>query len=156
MVLALGTRFGETDWWGKAPNWAQQPAQKTIQVDVDEEILGCTKPTDLTVLADAGLFIEALCTAVEARRGRINVEKRKAYLAGIAESRRQQQEKLSKHLADPDSRFITAQVPRACDRLFKDDTTREDTSVLDAVREDAEDFRRSVSRGGATCRWAGG
>ncbi len=34
----------------------------------------------------------------------------------------------------------------AFDRLFKDDTTREDTSVLDAVREDAEDFRRSVSR----------
>jgi len=35
----------------------------------------------------------------------------------------------------------------AFDRLFKDDTTREDTSVLDAVREDAEDFRRTVSRG---------
>jgi len=35
----------------------------------------------------------------------------------------------------------------AFDRLFKDDSTREDTSVLDAVREDAEDFRRSVSQG---------
>jgi hypothetical protein len=35
----------------------------------------------------------------------------------------------------------------AFDRLFKDETTREDVSVLDAVREDAEDFRRSVSRG---------
>lgn len=35
----------------------------------------------------------------------------------------------------------------AFDRLFKDETTREDVSVLDAVREDAEDFRRTVSRG---------
>ena len=35
----------------------------------------------------------------------------------------------------------------AFDRLFKDESTREDVSVLDAVREDAEDFRRTVSRG---------
>ncbi len=35
----------------------------------------------------------------------------------------------------------------AFDRLFKDETTREDVSVLDAVREDAEDFRRTVSLG---------
>ena len=34
----------------------------------------------------------------------------------------------------------------AFDRLFKDESTREDVSVLDAVREDAEDFRRTVSR----------
>ena len=35
----------------------------------------------------------------------------------------------------------------AFDRLFKDEATAEDVSVLDAVREDAEDFRRSISRG---------
>ena len=35
----------------------------------------------------------------------------------------------------------------AFDRLFQNEATREDVSVLDAVREDAEDFRRSISRG---------
>ena len=35
----------------------------------------------------------------------------------------------------------------AFDRLFKDEAAAEDASVLDAVREDAEDFRRSISRG---------
>ena len=68
VVLALGTRFGETDWWGKAPNWAQPPEQRLIQVDVDEEILGLNKPTELAVLADAKVFLRALIAELEGRK----------------------------------------------------------------------------------------
>ncbi len=60
LVLALGTRFGETDWWGKPPYWGDPEAQRVIHVDCDEEILGLNRPVDLPVLADVRRFAEAL------------------------------------------------------------------------------------------------
>jgi acetolactate synthase-1/2/3 large subunit len=60
VVLALGTRFGETDWWGKPPYWGHPDEQRVIQVDCDEEILGLNRPIDLGILADVGVFGEAL------------------------------------------------------------------------------------------------
>ena len=47
LVLAVGTRFGETDWWGKPPYWRSTAEQRMIQVDVDEQVLGLNKPIDL-------------------------------------------------------------------------------------------------------------
>ena len=67
LVLALGTRFGETDWWGKAPYWSHPSQQKMIQVDADGEMLGMNKPADLAILADAKLFLAALAERLEAR-----------------------------------------------------------------------------------------
>jgi acetolactate synthase-1/2/3 large subunit len=58
VVLALGTRFGETDWWGKPPYWGDPETQKLIQVDTDEEILGLNRPLDLAILSDARVFGE--------------------------------------------------------------------------------------------------
>ena len=60
VVLVLGSRLGETDWWGKPPYWGKPDEQKMIQVDIDEEILGLNKATELAVLADAGAFLSAL------------------------------------------------------------------------------------------------
>ncbi|MDZ7308464.1 MAG: thiamine pyrophosphate-binding protein, partial [candidate division KSB1 bacterium] len=34
VVLTLGSRLGETDWWGKPPYWAPAGKQKMIQVDI--------------------------------------------------------------------------------------------------------------------------
>ena len=50
LVLALGTRFGETDWWGKAPYWKSPSDQKLIQVDIDPEILGAIRRADLAAI----------------------------------------------------------------------------------------------------------
>ena len=59
VVLALGTRFGETDWWGKAPKWGSPDEQTLIQVDVENVKRGiwfykCTARVDgkLAVSAD--------------------------------------------------------------------------------------------------------
>ena len=38
VVLVLGSRLGETDWWGKAPYWNAN--QTVIQVDIDPMVLG--------------------------------------------------------------------------------------------------------------------
>ena len=40
VVLVVGSRLGETDWWGKPPYWGKPGEQKMIQVDIDQEILG--------------------------------------------------------------------------------------------------------------------
>jgi acetolactate synthase-1/2/3 large subunit len=60
VVLALGTRFGETDWWGKPPYWRAAAEQQVVQVDVDEQMLGLNKPIDLGIVADARAFLTAL------------------------------------------------------------------------------------------------
>jgi acetolactate synthase I/II/III large subunit len=60
VVLALGTRFGETDWWGKAPYWRRPAEQRVVQVDVDEQMLGLNKPIDVGIVADVRVFLRAL------------------------------------------------------------------------------------------------
>jgi acetolactate synthase-1/2/3 large subunit len=60
LVLALGTRFGETDWWGKPPYWGDPQQQATIQVDCDPEVLGLNRPVSLPILGDVKCYLEAL------------------------------------------------------------------------------------------------
>ncbi len=72
LVLVLGSRLGETDFWGKAPYWARPEDQKLIQVDLDLEHLGNNRPVDLAVQGDVGAFVDALlaCPAKGDREGR--------------------------------------------------------------------------------------
>ena len=44
LVLVVGSRLGETDWWGKAPYWRPPSEQPMIQVDIDGHLLGANKP----------------------------------------------------------------------------------------------------------------
>ena len=67
VVLAIGSRIGETDWWGKAPYWRRASEQRMIQVDVDEEMMGLNKPVDLAVVADAATFLNQLADVLERR-----------------------------------------------------------------------------------------
>ena len=70
LVLVVGSRLGETDWWGKAPYWRHPSEQQMIQVDIDGHILGANKPAALTVLADAKLFLAALADRLAGSHGR--------------------------------------------------------------------------------------
>jgi acetolactate synthase-1/2/3 large subunit len=121
MVLALGTRFGETDWWGKPPYWGDPAVQRVVQVDTDEEILGLNRPIDLGILADVGVFAEALLAELKgmalgdlaAREDRLaEWAKRaadvRAFLRGAASDER----------AEP---MHSAFVPLVCRDFFDDD-----------------------------------
>ena len=87
VVLAVGTRFGETDWWGKAPYWRRATEQRLVQVDVDEEILGLNKPVDVAVLADAKDFLGRLADELERRDLSAVLPARTARVAGYAEEK---------------------------------------------------------------------
>ncbi len=118
VLLVLGSRLGETDWWGKAPNWAQAPKQTTIQVDNDEDILGLNKPVDVAILADAKAFLAALHDALVRRKDGIAAEGRIERLEGYAKQRSAQRAKLDNHLDDHAEPVNTAHVADLCGEAF--------------------------------------
>ena len=123
VVLVVGSRLGETDWWGKPPYWGKPDEQKLIQVDIDEEILGLNKATELAIVADAGTFLSAL--AADLRQSPLSDERlqaNRARTAGLAEGVGKVRAQLDMALQNMASPMHSAQVPAACQRFFGDDT----------------------------------
>jgi len=123
VVLALGTRFGETDWWGKPPYWGDPESQRVIQVDCDPQMLGLNRPVDLAVLADVRPFLAALLAELKgldlgdlAARESL-VARRAEQIAGLKSF-------LRGAAADEEaSPLHSAFVPLICREFFDDDAT---------------------------------
>ncbi len=126
VVLAVGTRFAETDWWGKAPHWRRPGEQKVVQVDSDDELLGVNKPVDVAVLADARVFLarlgerlraDDLAAALDAGRAA-----RQGRLAGYVDKRHETRGMLDGVLASVSDPLHTAHLPALMQRVLPDDT----------------------------------
>jgi acetolactate synthase-1/2/3 large subunit len=118
LVLVVGSRLGETDWWGKAPYWRHPSEQQMIQVDVDGHVLGANKPAALNVLADAKLFLAALAELLPALTGRMNLDARRRQVAKYREQARAERAKLDEKLADLAVPMNPAHVAHACQQAF--------------------------------------
>jgi len=120
VVLCLGSRIGETDWWGKAPYWATPDVQKFIQVDVDEEAIGRTRQVDLGVVGDVKVFLQRLISVLKERKYLPGQRKEKiTRLAGeIAADRAE----LDKKLQDSASPMVTGHVGHICRDMFPEDS----------------------------------
>jgi acetolactate synthase-1/2/3 large subunit len=118
LVLVVGSRLGETDWWGKAPYWRHASEQQMIQVDIDGHILGANKPAALNVLADAKLFLAALAERLTAATGRMNLEARQRKVAKYREKAREERTKLDEKLADMAVPMNPAHVAHVCQQVF--------------------------------------
>ncbi len=121
LVLVLGSRLGETDWWGKPPYWAPPLKQQMIQVDLEEENLGANKPATLAILSDVKVFLQALSRALEARVGQIDVDARQKQLASFKYKMERNTRKLNVALKDFNTPVHPAQVVHACQEFFKED-----------------------------------
>jgi acetolactate synthase-1/2/3 large subunit len=66
VVLAVGTRFGELDGWGRPPLWGATGTQTVIQVDSDPASIGVNRPVDLALIGDAQAVLRALLAGVAA------------------------------------------------------------------------------------------
>lgn len=64
VVLAVGTRFGELDFWGRPPVWRAAAQQKVIQIDADPQNIGLNRPADLALVGDAKVVLAQLLDAV--------------------------------------------------------------------------------------------
>lgn len=121
VVMTIGSRLGETDWWGKPPYWASPSKQQHIQVDLDEEILGLNKPADVAILADAGEFLRQLIAEIE-KRGAKPLAQRQSVLQRYADGRKKDREHLDKMFQRDDHPLTAGHVARACQEVFPKDS----------------------------------
>ncbi len=69
VVLAIGTRFAETDAssWDPAYTW-RFPPSRLIQIDIDPAEIGRNYPVEIGVVADAAAAVRAIADAALAQR----------------------------------------------------------------------------------------
>lgn len=121
VVLSLGTRIGETDWWGKPPYWRRPAEQRHIQVDIDEQMLGRNKPVDVAVAADIRSFCEALLDELKQRSAGPSSARQEAWLTGIGAERKAARAELDAAVDLTRQPLHTPAVPTICQRVLGDD-----------------------------------
>ena len=120
VALVLGSRLGETDWWGKPPYWAPPSEQTMIQVDVDPEALGRNRPVDLPIQADVKATLRALIA--ELRGGRLGGRRtQQAFCKELQDACAARRKKLDEHLAKDTLPMHPAHVPVTCQKVLPDD-----------------------------------
>ncbi|MFS0864315.1 thiamine pyrophosphate-binding protein [Fredinandcohnia sp. 179-A 10B2 NHS] len=122
VVLVLGSRVGETDWWGKAPYW--NPSQKVIQVDLDPGILGANKPAEVAIQADVKKFLTQLYSQLHKRKNEIAIDIRKSKIDRILADKEKNRAKLDQHLQDFAVPMNPAHVPAICQEVFPKDSIK--------------------------------
>ncbi len=121
-ALILGSRLGETDWWGKPPYWRTPSEQPTVQVDIDDRMLGANKPVQVAVHADVGVFLRALLVRLEARKGEQSLAVRRERLKKYRVDIGRYQAKLDQPLTTSGTPMHPAHAATICDRLFPAET----------------------------------
>ena len=117
-VLVLGSRLGETDWWGKAPYWAPASQQQLIQVDLDPDTLGNIRPAQVAAQADVGEFLRALLVEL----GTVEIPAaRVSWVDSIRKLAEKRRAKLDKHLKKTQMPMHPSLVAPACQEVFGDD-----------------------------------
>ncbi len=120
LALVLGSRLGETDWWGKPPYWAPASEQKLIQIDIDPSVPGNNRPADLAVLADVKLFLRQLIDAL--RAGGTGAEPaREQWIDSLKTACAERRAKLDEHLKKTHMPMHSAHVATTCRQIFADD-----------------------------------
>ncbi len=121
-VLILGSRLGETDWWGKPPYWRKPSEQTTIQVDLDGDMIGLNKPVDLAIVADAKRFLEMLGDELQRRQANIKLDGRRSRVTGYAKAMKDDRAGWDKALTDMAIPMHPAHIGAVCRELFPPDS----------------------------------
>jgi acetolactate synthase-1/2/3 large subunit len=69
VVLLVGGRLGEGDFWGRPPLWGEINTQRWIQIDIEPQNIALNRPVDLALVGDAKSTLRALLEAVKMRTG---------------------------------------------------------------------------------------
>jgi acetolactate synthase I/II/III large subunit len=121
VVLALGTRFGETDWWGKAPYWAKPENQALIQVDCDAQIIGLNKPVTLGIQGDAKAFLADLIAELKSRKINRAGSAHEARVQAYHKAKTENGEAAMMFMSAVEVPMHTFQLPVICQEVFDDD-----------------------------------
>jgi len=69
LVLLVGGRLGDLDFWGRPPAWGEPGAQTWIQIDICPESIGLNREVDLAILGDAKAVLRQLLDEVKGLTG---------------------------------------------------------------------------------------
>jgi len=127
LILNLGSRLGESDWWGKAPYWGTPDKQGMIQVDIDPGNLGRIRETELPIQADVGSFLTALAAKLEELGPPANMTARQRFVGDLRKRCAKQRKKLDKKLEDMSSPMHSAHVPS----IIREETGDDAVLVID-------------------------
>ncbi|GIX42004.1 MAG: acetolactate synthase large subunit [Leptospiraceae bacterium] len=121
LAIVLGSRLGETDWWGRAPYWNQKDL-KVIQVDIESEIIGSSRNIYLGIISDVKAYLESLLHYLKKDTFNFNF-KWNEFNEKIKKLNLLSKEKLSK-IANQKTKLVhPAQLILACNKYFPDNTT---------------------------------
>ncbi|MEK7248205.1 MAG: thiamine pyrophosphate-binding protein, partial [Chloroflexota bacterium] len=133
VVLAVGTRFGELDFWGRPPVWREAAQQKVIQIDADPQNIGLNRPAGLALAGDAKAVLAQILDAVREMSPARETYSQIAVVRDVDEKWRQQ---MDERVADTSRRpMVPGQIFTQANEFFPPDTI----FALD---------------GGNTCVWA--
>lgn len=133
IVLAVGTRIGELDFWGRQPIWGDPARQTMIQVDADPRSIGLNRRADLALVGDARTIAAQLLAAV---RAKTSPRPHYSEIESVHAAERKWRAELDARLADMDRRpMVPGQIFTVTNGFFPDDAV----GTLD---------------GGNTCVWA--
>ncbi len=121
VVLVLGSRLGETDWWAKAPYWGRPETQRMIQVDLEAETIGAHRPVDLAVQADVSAFMAALLDRLGPARAVPHRVDRRRFVSQVRGACVKNRAKLDEKLENKSAPMVSAHVPTECRQAFGDD-----------------------------------
>ena len=65
VVLLIGGRLGDVDFWGQPPFWGEPAQQQLIQIDIEPQNVALNRPIDLALIGDAKATLRALIEAVK-------------------------------------------------------------------------------------------
>ncbi len=119
VVLAVGTRLGELNMWGKPPMWGEPQTQRLVQIDCEPTSIGLNRPVDVPLVGDAALILEKLLYAVK------KLTKKRDPHPKISEFRAAQDDwrrELDASMADMNrSPMLTGQILKVCNDIFPQD-----------------------------------
>jgi acetolactate synthase-1/2/3 large subunit len=122
LILCIGSRVGETDWWGKSTNWGSFDSQKWIQVDIEESAIGRTRPVDLGIVSDGKVFLRKLYEEVKSMKDQINTQERTDKFNSMLIKAEKSRAKIDKLLDDIESPVHTAHIGNLCKKNFASDS----------------------------------
>jgi acetolactate synthase-1/2/3 large subunit len=125
LFLVLGSRLGETDWWGRGHHWggsSPEIPKRCIQVDIDGDIIGVNRPADLAIVGDVKVFLAGLADELRtAPVAEAVLDKRRQTVAELVAEKAEIRAGLDAALDNADAPMHPAHVPVIARKLLGDE-----------------------------------
>ena len=116
VVLAVGTRLGELNMWGRPPMFGEPDKQSLIQIDSEPTNIGLNRPTDIPLVGDAKTIMAQLLEAVKKM---INQRPAHAKIADYRAIQDEWQKDLDEMVTDMNRKpMLTGQILVVCNDFF--------------------------------------